>query len=160
MLTTNPSSSFPPACPICFSCSDFDGRSKQSSANLHVYASVYGSRCVEIGAQFMPVAGFQEVYVNNSCILGVDSGQVMNLPFQDAFPPHATVANASEFQARFVSGGNTIYVTGTPKGLGPFKNFSAFLESGYEIAPSTVVSTLPTPAEIVAMGKALLMPAQ
>jgi hypothetical protein len=102
--------------------SDFDGHSKRSDNNLHVYSSVYGARCVGVGAQFLPVAGFQEMYINNTCILGDANDEVYGLPFQDAFPPHAQVSNASEFQARFISGGNTIYIpNATARGVGPFK---------------------------------------
>ena len=137
--------------------SDFDGHSKRSDNNLHVYSSVYGDRCVGIGAQFLPVAGFQEVYLNNTCIVGAASGVVYGLPFQDAFT-HQDVANASEFQARFISGNNTIYMAGVPKGFGPFETFAAFTASGYEVAPSTIVSELPTADIIMQWGRALLMP--
>ncbi len=137
--------------------SDFDGHSKRSDSNLHVYSSVYGDRCVGIGAQFLPVAGFQEAYTNNTCIIGTVSGEVYGLPFQDAFT-HQDVANASEFQARFISGNNTIYIAGVPRGLGPFKNFSDFVASGYEVAPSTIVSELPSADTIMQWGRALLMP--
>jgi hypothetical protein len=121
-----------------------------------VYSSVYGSRCVGVGAQFLPVAGFQEAYINNTCVLGA-GGEVYGLPFQDAFPPHAQVANASEFQARFLSGGNTIYApNATTRGLGPFKTFQDFAASGYELAPSTVSGDMPSAEQLVAWGKALL----
>jgi len=137
--------------------SDFDGHSKRSDNNLHVYSSVYGARCVGIGAQFLPVAGFQEVYLNNTCILGDAGDEVYGIPFQDAFPPHASLANASEFQARFISGGNTIYIpNAATRGLGPFKTFQDFAESGYEVYPSTVSGDMPSADQIVAWGKALL----
>ena len=133
------------------------GHSKRSDNNLHVYSSVYGDRCVGIGAQFMPVAGFQEVYVNNTCIVGTPSGEVFGIPFQDAYPPHTPVATPGDFQARFISGGNTIHMAGTPRGLGPFPTFQDFIASGYEIAPSAVNTTLPSADEIVAWGRSLLM---
>ena len=133
------------------------GHSKRSDNNLHAYSSVYGSRCVGVGAQFLPVAGFQEAYINNTCVLGEAAGEVYGLPFQDAFPPHAQVANASEFQARFLSGGNTIYApNATTRGLGPFKSFQDFAASGWELAPSTVSGDMPSAEQLVAWGRALL----
>jgi hypothetical protein len=135
--------------------SDFDGHSKRSEGNLQAYASVYGARCVEIGAQYLPVAGFAEEYVNNTCI--VDGPQVYDIPWTDAYPPHAPVANASEFQARFKSGGNKIYAAAANHAVGPFSNFTEFAASGYEVGtPSTVNTTLPSPDEIIAWARALL----
>ena len=136
---------------------DFDGHSKRSIGNLHAYASVYGARCVNIGAQHLPVAGFQEAYVNNTCI--VDGSQVYDIPFTDAYPPHAQVASAAAFQARFVSGGNSIFAASADRPLGPFANFGAFAASGWEVGPpSTVNTTLPSAAEIMAWARAILMP--
>ena len=130
-----------------------------SDNNIHAYSSVYGPRCVDIGAQFLPVAGFQEQYINNTCILGGEGQTVLDIPFQDAFT-HSDVANASEFQARFVTGGNRIYVPGgAAKGFGPFKTYQDFVSSGYELPglpPSTQNSTLPSPEEIIAMARALI----
>ena len=76
--------------------SDFDGHSKWSYDNLHLYASVYGDRCVEIGAQVLPLPGFADVYANNTCVLSpnaecLDLGQSAN-----GFP-----APGAEFAARF-----------------------------------------------------------
>ena len=141
--------------------SDFDGHAKRSDNNLHVYSSVYGSRCVGIGAQYLPVEGFQEVYVNNTCILGEGNDEVYGIPFQDAFT-HKDVTSAAEFQARFISGGNTIYIPGgATKGVGPFKTFQDFAASGYEVGtPSTVNPTLPSADAIIALGKALLLPSR
>ena len=48
--------------------SDFDGHSKWSFDNLHLYANVYGDRCVEIGAQVLPLPGFPDIYANNTCV--------------------------------------------------------------------------------------------
>lgn len=131
-----------------------------SDNNIHAYSSVYGPRCVDIGAQYLPVAGFQEGYINNTCILGGEGQAVLDIPMQDAFPPHADVANASEFQARFLTGGNKIYVPGgAGKGFGPFKTFADFVASGYELPglpPSTQNATLPSPEEIIAMARALI----
>jgi hypothetical protein len=138
---------------------DFDSHSKRSENNLHAYASVYGSRCALVSAQYLPVAGYPEVYTGNTCILGDAGDAALDLPFQDAFT-HQDVANASEFQARFVSGGNTVYIPGgAAKGFGPFKTFADFVASGYELPglpPSTQNGTLPSPAEIIAMARALL----
>lgn len=129
-----------------------------SWGNLHVYASVYGSRCVAVGAQFLPVAGFAEAYTNNTCILGDANDEVYSIPFTDAYPPHAQVPDAAAFQQRFVSGGNKIFVpNATAKGLGPFKSFQDFAASGYEVgAPSVVSGDMPSADTIVAWGKALL----
>jgi hypothetical protein len=47
---------------------DFDGNSKISSFNLHVYPSVYGSKCFG-ELQYMPPKGYAEGYHDNTCIL-------------------------------------------------------------------------------------------
>ena len=57
---------------------------------------MYGDRCVEIGAQVLPLPGFADVYANNTCVLSpnaecLDLGQSAN-----GFP-----APGAEFAARF-----------------------------------------------------------
>jgi len=112
-----------------------------------------------IGAQYLPVAGFQESYINNTCILGEANDEVFGIPFQDAYT-HKDVQTAAEFQERFISSGNSIFIPGgSTRGFGPFKTFQDFVASGYEVGtPSTVSANIPSADEIIAMGKAILMP--
>ena len=56
--------------------SDFDGHSKWSFDNLHLYANVYGDRCVEIGAQVLPLPGFPDIYANNTCVRKGERGKL------------------------------------------------------------------------------------
>merc|ERR1712194_866895 len=42
--------------------SDFDGNSKISRSNLHIYPQVYGSTCLFIEAQNLPPQGYAESY--------------------------------------------------------------------------------------------------
>jgi hypothetical protein len=48
---------------------DFDGNKKISSDNIHAFPSVYGTTCLNIGAQNLPPEGYAEGYYNNKCIL-------------------------------------------------------------------------------------------
>jgi len=70
-------------CPYGGHKTDFDGHSKWSFNNLHVFPSVYGAKCIGI-LQQLPVQGFPEHYTNNTCILGsnqpVLAANARNLP--------------------------------------------------------------------------------
>ena len=127
--------------------SDFDGHSKHSIENLHLYASVYGDRCIAILAQILPLPGFADSYVNNTCVLVpnaecIDFGQSKN-----NFP------SVEEFKQRIVFGNNTIYNTlGTACAAngGVWNSFKEFQDGGYETGdPSTVISTLPSAATMI-----------
>ena len=48
---------------------DFDGNKKISSDNVHAFPSVYGTTCLNIGAQSLPPEGYAEGYYNNKCVL-------------------------------------------------------------------------------------------
>ena len=39
---------------------DFDGNKKISSDNIHAFPSVYGTTCLNIGAQSLPPEGYAE----------------------------------------------------------------------------------------------------
>lgn len=58
----------PRVIPVVGHKSDFDGNSKISSFNLHVYPSVYGSKCFG-ELQYMPPKGYAEGYHDNTCVL-------------------------------------------------------------------------------------------
>lgn len=134
--------------------SDFDGHSKQSFDNLHIYASVYGDRCIEIGAQFLPQPGFPEVYANNTCVL-VPGAECLDLGQKDANVPAPPA-----FYQRIQFYNNTIYSeqgTACRTGGGPFATMADFQAGGYESGPPTkVISTLPDAATIIAWAKAKL----
>ena len=48
---------------------DFDGNKKISHDNLHIYPNVYGTTCLNVGAQKLPPKGYGDGYYNNTCIL-------------------------------------------------------------------------------------------
>jgi len=137
-----PSFSIPPQ--------DFDGHSKESFNNLHLYSSVYGNRCVQVGAQVLPLPGFPDVYTGNICVL-VPGSECINLGQRKNggdFP-----APGAEMASRFSFFNNTIYSTNgsncTAAG-GPFTTMAEFQSEGYESgAASTFISTLPSAATMV-----------
>ena len=90
--------------------SDFDGHSKISSNNLHIYPSVYGSTCVGELQGSVP-AGYAEGYRNNICVLPAASSTYMKVNI-DGVPCDGSNASISAFQAGFLSANNTVYVPG------------------------------------------------
>jgi hypothetical protein len=164
--------------------SDFDGHSKQTfsseresllrgargaatplahpprtplatAADLNIYASVYGDRCMQIGAQFLPQPGYAEVYANNTCVL-VPGAECLDLGQRPSDVP----APGPAFYARVGFYNNTIYSeqggscrTG---GVGP-ANMSEFQSRGYEAGPaSTIITTLPSADTIIGWAKGKL----
>ena len=128
--------------------SDFDGHSKWSYDNLHLYASVYGDRCVEIGAQVLPLPGFPDIYANNTCVL-VPNAECIDLGQAAAGFP----APGADMASRFQFYNNTIYST---NGIncaahgGPFNTMADFVSKGFESGPpSTFISETPSAATMV-----------
>jgi hypothetical protein len=161
---------------------DFDGNKKISSDNIHAYPSVYGTTCLNIGAQSLPPAGYAEGYYNNKCILPVAGASYLKLggitgPVEDSvggeWPStrkHLSCLAGEKggpemtaFEAGLTLGNNTLYVPGgeptiTCDGWNHFSKtvkFSAFQAKGYDLS-SKVVSTLPTNDTIIGWARALL----
>lgn len=136
--------------------SDFFGHSKTSINNLHLYSSVYGHRCMDIGAQVLPMAGYPDVYINNTCVLlpgsqCIDLGQSANgFPDASVFTTQVTLAN------------NTIYVpegSACPAAGTKFKTYADLQAAGYEapgLPPTNFPSSMPTAEEMVGWIEALL----
>ena len=124
--------------------SDFDGHSKWSYENLHLYASVYGDRCMLISAQLLPQPGFPDIYANNTCVV-VPGAECLDLgQGGSGFPnPGAEFFNRTQWY------NNTVYSTegkNCVAGGGPWKTMADFVSKGYEGpgSPSTFISTLPS----------------
>ena len=91
---------------------DFDGHSKISSNNLHVYPSVYGSKCVGM-LQRDPPEGYAEGYVNNICILPQRASQYLLLNINDRTGAcDGSNTSIELFQTGFIATNNTVYVPG------------------------------------------------
>lgn len=134
--------------------SDFDGHSKESTGNLHVYASVYGDKCLGISAQILPTPGYPEVYANNTCILASAGDPCVLLGGNGGrpFPDPAT------FQTQVYLANNTVYVPGgncTASGT-PFDSYQSFQAAGFEAVNSTISGDMPSTAVIMSWAQALL----
>ena len=118
---------------------------------MHIYASVYGDRCLEIGAQFLPQPGFAEVYANNTCVLVpgaecLDLGQAAaNVPAPPAFFERIQFYNNTIYSDQ---GGNCRAAGG------PFKTMADFQSGGFEAGPpSVIITTLPSADTIIGWAK-------
>jgi len=90
--------------------SDFDGHSKISSHNLHIYPSVYSSTCVGELQASVP-AGYAEGYQNNICVLPAASSMYMGVNI-NGVSCDGSNASIAAFQAGFRAANNTVYVPG------------------------------------------------
>jgi len=109
---------------------------------------VYGPRCFAI-LQALPAAGFQEVYVNNTCILAARQ-PVVAVPAVGAMTP-------ADFATHLVIANNTVFTPDggaapAPKG---FDNYSAFIAAGFDTG-SVLRTDVPDAATIVAWARALV----
>lgn len=140
--------------------SDFDGNSKVSSFNLHVYPSVYGTRCLFIGAQVLPPKGYAEGYHDNTCILPDAGDTYFNV--QDVAGGGCLGGSSSAKQA-FLNGlqaaNNTLYVPGGKAvvtcGKGKM-SVQDFVSAGYDIG-TTVSGDMPSASRIIEMATSLLL---
>ena len=164
---------------------DFDGNKKISSDNIHAYPSVYGTTCLNIGAQNLPPAGYAEGYYNNKCILPTAGSSYLKIggiagPVEDdaggEWPADRKALSCLHgvkggpemraFEAGITLGNNTLYVPGGEPTISCGKGehnggsggipFSEFQgKLGYDLT-SQVVSTLPTNDTIIGWAKVLL----
>lgn len=131
--------------------SDFDGHSKKSIGNLHVYPFVYMTTCVDIGAQVVPPEGYAEVYQNNTCILPAADSIYVNIDGTD-------LTNDKLIRGGFEGGNNRIFVPGAKAhivGVDGKMPFSEWKDKGYD--PRTTISgDMPSTEQIIRWGIDLL----
>ena len=159
---------------------DFDGNNKISSFNVHAYPSVYGTTCVVVGAQSLPVKGYAEGYHDNKCVLPAASAPYLKLegglsgPEPNGMPTwpssrqaiahglDGSAASLKAFNDGFIVGNNSVY---TADGLatitcGKDKLMSdKFQAAGYDKS-TTFSKQMPTNEVIIGWAKGLLLPAE
>ena len=136
--------------------SDFDGHSKLSYENLHVYPSVYGLKCVG-ELQAFPRDGFAEGYYNNTCILPQANATYLRLS-----DGGCRLWNSSEERSALARkqllGNNTVYVPGGEATVSCGRKTigtSDFLGRGYD-AGTRVFGVLPSNDTIIRWARGLL----
>lgn len=139
-------------------CADFDGNSKISSYNIHAYPSVYGTRCLFVGAQLLPPKGYAEGYHDNTCILPSANDTYFQIQGIEGGGCLEGASAKAVFENGLVSGNNTLYV---PSGRASVKcgtaeiSMAEFLAAGYDVG-TTVSADVPSPTQIIAMATSLL----
>ena len=128
--------------------SDFDGHSKRSDNNLHVYPQVYGPRCFAI-LQAFPAPGFAEEYTNNTCVLASAGENVVTVPRVGNLKP-------ADFAQSIVLANNTVFVPGgDAPGPQGFANYSDFIAAGYDVG-TVLRGDMPDAQTLVGWGAELL----
>lgn len=99
--------------------------------------------------QQFPAPGFQEVYVNNTCILNAKQ-DIVSIPTVGSLTP-------ASFATMLVIANNTIY---TPDGAGApgpkgFASYAAFIAAGFD-SGSVLRSDVPDAATIIEWARALI----
>ena len=136
--------------------SDFDGNSKVSSFNLHVYPSVYGVKCVG-ELQAFPRDGFAEGYYNNTCILPQANATYLRLADGGCRLGNSSAERAA-LAKKQILGNNTVYVPGGEAMVSCGRNTigtADFLGRGYD-GGTRVVGAMPTNETIIRWARALL----
>lgn len=99
------------------------------------------------------MAGYPDVYVNNTCILASPSDKVVALEV-----PSDNWPNAASFPSQLLLANNTVYAPGGVPGYegpGGYASYAAFQAAGYDT--STVIrSDVPDAATIISWATALL----
>jgi hypothetical protein len=91
--------------------SDFDGNRKLSHDNLHLYPSVYGVTCLNIGAQVLPPSGYAEGYFNNTCVLPNEGSLYLNIGgVADGECLDGSAHAIKQLADGLLLGNNTVYV--------------------------------------------------
>lgn len=133
--------------------SDFDGNKKRSFNNIHVYPSVYGTTCLNIGAQGPPPKGYAEAYFNNTCILPEAGDLYLNVYSFELNDPAA-------FNDGLILDGNVIYAPGSSATVltsgGKKTSFADFQKDGFDQQSQIKDADKINAAIIVQWGKEVL----
>merc|ERR1712107_310797 len=119
--------------------------------NIHIYPSVYGTTCVDIGAQALPPNGYAESYFNNTCILPDAGSLYLNVP--------GNLNEPSVFNAGLILDGNSVYA---PQGSasvsvgGKKSSFADFQKEGFDQKSQLKDADKISASTIVQWGKELL----
>jgi len=139
--------------------SDFDGNNKISRSNLHIYPQVYGSTCLNIGAQNLPPQGYAEGYYNNTCVLPYAGSHYLEIGgIKGADCLDGSQIAKKIFEAGLIAKGNKLYVpTGDAKvrcGSNTV-SVSEFHQEGYDTG-TQVIAEPPKASTIIQWAKDLL----
>lgn len=129
--------------------SDFNGHSKRDANNIHLFANVYGAKCV--GIMDLPTKpGFYEAYHGNVCVL-VAGGAYMDLG------ANCETTSLPAFNVGFLAGNNTVYVDGSGGSVTCGKTYPYAQWAALGLDPGTTLSTtLPTSATMITWVRQLL----
>ena len=135
--------------------SDFDGHSKLSFGNLHIFPSVYGVKCVG-ELQAMPKKGYAEGYYNNTCILGGDKPVYLRLADCPGELRNDSAAVAA-LEEGMTLGNNTLYAADAPLVSCGRQSIEAadFLRRGYDRG-TRIRSAIPSDETIISWARAML----
>merc|ERR1711998_79897 len=139
---------------------NFDGHSKHSFNNIHVFPQVYGTKCIDEEAegwteeyQGLPPPGYAEEYTDNICILPNRGDPYM-------VSQAGSIDDPEGYAKGMVLRNNTIYIPGgdahSVVTVGDTKvSFKEFQKRGFD-PTSRVIAGTPSVAQIVAWAEPLL----
>lgn len=134
---------------------DFDGHSKTSYANIHVYPMAYFQACLAASCQNLPPKGYGETYDSNTCILPSQGTVYIRLDDTD-------LKDAATIRDGLAVSNNTLYAPGGADGAvvlgsgGANITVASWLALGYE-SGLKVVDGKPDPSTLIDWAKTLLM---
>jgi len=139
---------------------NFDGHSKKSSFNLHIFPQVYGVKCIDeeteglsmgtSGPYGLPPRGYAETYTNNICILPTAGAPYM--------VSGGSLSDPTAVQGSLVLGNNTIYAPHGDVSVtmgGDTVTFAQFQKAGFD-ASSSASGDMPSSKQIIAWARPLL----
>lgn len=138
--------------------SDFDGNKKISRNNIHAYPSVYGVRCLFIGAQALPPKGYAEGYSNNICILPQAGSTYLDVGDVIGGNCLQTAQAKEAFENGLALGNNTIYVPDAYAKIacgGNTVHFKQFQSKGYDTS-SKISGSMPSADTIISWARDML----
>jgi len=139
---------------------NFDGHSKVSSHNLHIFPQVYGVKCIDeetegesigtAGPYGLPPRGYAEGYTNNVCVLPTAGAPYM--------VSGGKLSDPTTVQASLMLGNNTIYAPSGDVSVtmgGETVSFTQFQAAGFD-ASSSASAEMPTNNQIIGWARPLL----
>ena len=133
---------------------NIDGHGKKSHGNVYAFPNVYGKSCFWHWPGWFPLAGYHEVFYNNTCIMDGAKQNYIKMPTDCSFANASTAASTVQLVAHdnkvFAPSANAV-VSGCDNKALPFADW---MKLGVD--HGSTLAQLPSNDEIVAMGLAVL----
>ena len=125
------------------------GHGKKSHGNVYAFPNVYGKSCFWHWPGWFPVAGYEEQFWNNTCIMDGPYQNYISMPKSCSFKNASSVALIAHSNKVFAPNADAVV-----SGCGSVLTFANWMK--LSVDHGSTLGALPSNDEVIAMGMAAL----